>query len=145
MSRDSRSAPQIDPAYLSDADGEDLHRLVLGVRKAREIAAAPPLARQGAGETEPGSSAATDADIARFIRSRAHTIYHPVGSCRMGEDGHSVVDQRLAVRGVNNLWIADASVIPSIPRGHPHAVVAAIADRATAFILNAASAQRSAA
>ena len=76
-------------------------------------------------------------DEAAFIRASSHTIYHPVGTCRMGSDASAVVDPALRVRGVDRLWVADASVMPSVPRGHPNAVVAAIADRGAGLILAA--------
>jgi choline dehydrogenase len=87
-----------------------------------------------------GSDARSAGEIAAFIRATAHTIYHPVGTCRMGSDSSSVVDADLRVRGVDRLWIADASVMPAIPRGHPNAVIAAIADRGARLILAAAGA-----
>lgn len=129
------AAPVIDPAYLGDADGEDLRRLIEGVRVARRIAAEAPLAGEIAAEVLPGTDATSTDDIAAFIRASAHTIYHPVGTCRMGSDPSAVVDADLRVRGVDRLWIADASVMPSVPRGHPNAVVAAIADRGARLVL----------
>lgn len=131
------AAPVIDPAYLSDVDGADVHRLIEGVRMARRIAAEVPLANEVAAEVLPGLQATADADIAAFIRASSHTIYHPVGTCRMGSDASAVVDPALRVRGVDRLWVADASVMPSVPRGHPNAVVAAIADRGAGLILAA--------
>lgn len=126
----SRDGVTIDPAYLN-ADG-DLSRLVTGVHLAQRIAQSAPLSDENARELSPAST--SDADIAAAIRAHAHTIYHPVGTCRMGADDGAVVDPTLRVRGVDDLWVADASVIPTAPRGHPNAVVAAIADRAAAFI-----------
>jgi choline dehydrogenase len=131
-------APLIDPAYLSDPNGDDLRRLIAGVRVARSIASAAPLAGELANEVLPGSEAQSDERITALIRGSAHTIYHPVGTCRMGSDPSSVVDSSLRVRGVDGLWVADASVMPTVPRGHPNAVVAAIADRGAALVLAAA-------
>ena len=133
-SPDPHASPLIDPAYLSDPDGSDLARLVIGARRANAIAAHAPLAEENAGMVLP--RAIDDSTIVTAIRATAHTIYHPVGSCRMGSDESSVVDPNLAVRGVERLWIADASVMPTIPSGHPNAVVAAIADRAAALSLS---------
>jgi choline dehydrogenase len=62
------------------------------------------------------------------------TVYHPTSTCRMGSDERAVVDPQLRVRGVESLWIADASVMPSVPRGHPNAVVAMIANRAARWV-----------
>lgn len=131
-SSDPHSAPLIDPGYLSDPDGSDLARLIIGARRAQAIAMQAPLANENAGMMLP--RALDDEVITTAIRATAHTIYHPVGTCRMGADENSVVDPNLAVRGVERLWIADASVMPTIPSGHPNAVVAAIADRAAHLV-----------
>lgn len=131
-SRDPAAAPLIDAAYLTDPGGQDLARLVQGVKLAHRIASQSPLAVESAGMIVPK---AMDEDaIVSAIRAQAHTIYHPVGTCRMGSDSASVVDCRLRVRGVEGLWVADASVMPTVPSGHPNAVVAAIADRAATFV-----------
>jgi len=66
------------------------------------------------------------------------TVYHPAGTCRMGDDDRAVASSKLAVNGCDNLWIADASVMPRLVRGHPNATVAMIAARAAEFILRAA-------
>lgn len=120
----------IDPAYLSAR--EDMPRLLTGVRVAQRVAATAPLSDENAGALSPAST--SEADIIAAIREQAHTIYHPAGTCRIGEDDLAVVDSHLRVRGVDSLWVADASVMPTVPRGHPNAVVAAIADRAAGFI-----------
>lgn len=131
-SSDPHAAPSIDPACLSDRDGSDLARLIIGARRAHIIATQAPLANENAGMMLP--RAMDDEAITTAIRATAHTIYHPVGTCRMGAGENSVVDPNLAVRGVEQLWIADASVMPTIPSGHPNAVVAAIADRAATLL-----------
>ena len=120
--------PLIDPAYLSDPDGEDLARLVTAARAAHQIASQVPLAEEADGMILPRDT--EEKTIVAAIRATAHTIYHPVGTCRMGSDPGSVVDCDLRVRHVERLWVADASVMPTIPSGHPNAVVAAIAHRA---------------
>lgn len=137
-SRQPLAPPEIDPAYLSDLDKDDMRRLIEGVRVARRIAAQVPLADEVAAERLPGSTANSDDDVAAFIRATAHTIYHPVGTCRMGSDESAVVGPDLRVRGVDRLWVADASVMPTVPRGHPNAVVAAIADRGAGLMLASA-------
>jgi choline dehydrogenase len=134
-SRQPMAPPDIDPAYLSDPGDDDMRRLIEGVRMARRIAAQEPLANEVAAERLPASSSVSDDDVAAFIRARAHTIYHPVGTCRMGSDASAVVGPDLRVRGVDRLWVADASVMPTVPRGHPNAVVAAIADRGAGLVL----------
>jgi choline dehydrogenase len=104
------------------------------MRLIRKIVAAPPLAAENLGEFEPGSHVASDADLRAWMNTRLQTVYHPASTCRMGSDDRSVVDPRLCVRGVRGLWVADASVMPTVPRGHPNAVVAMIANRAATMI-----------
>lgn len=122
--------PLIDPGFLTDPEGED-HRLVLhGIRLARRIAAAEPLAALAADERLPGAALTTDDQLADHIRTQSQTLYHPVGTCRMGDDESSVVDPRLRVRGVEGLSVVDASVIPALPRGHTNWATVMVAERA---------------
>ena len=127
-SRDPFAAPLIDPAFLTHAD--DVSRLVKGVRLAREILQQPPLAAFGGQETAGSRLATTDADIEHFIRSTSDTVYHPVGSCRMGPDGGAVVDAQLRVHGVAGLRVADASIMPSINGGNTNAPTIMIGEKA---------------
>jgi choline dehydrogenase-like flavoprotein len=136
-SADPRRPPVIDPAYLSDPEGEDLRALVHGLRLARKIAAAPPLAPYRGVELGPGPKVKTDAEIEAYVRSHTGSIYHPVGTCRMGRESSSVVDPRLRVRGVEGLRVVDASVMPVIPRGNTNAPTIMIAERAAEWILGA--------
>ena len=122
-SADPLEPPDIDPGYLSD--GEDMRVLEEGVRQARRIAASPPLSELADRERAPG-----DADVEGWIRGNAHTIYHPVGTCGLG----AVVDDELRVNGVEGLRVVDASVIPNLMRGHPHASVSMLALRAAELI-----------
>ncbi len=124
----------IDPALLSDPDGIDAAVLWEGVRWSRRIAATAPLAEQNAGELRPGAGVESERDLLAYAGTALQTVYHPTSTCRMGSDARAVVDPRLRVRGIDALWIADASVMPSIPRGHPNAVVAMIANRAATWI-----------
>jgi choline dehydrogenase len=71
---------------------------------------------------------------AAFVRARAETLYHPVGTCRMGPGADGVVDDRLAVRETDDLWVIDGSVMPEIAAGHPHAPIAMIAERAAELL-----------
>lgn len=131
-SADPEAHPLIDPAYLSDP--ADLDVLVEGVRIARDIAATDPLASLAVGG--PLRPDATRREIETFVRENAQTQFHPVGTCRFGQDTDplAVVDGRLRVRGVTGLRVADASVIPSMITGNIHAAVAAIAERAADFL-----------
>ncbi|EWY39101.1 hypothetical protein N825_08845 [Skermanella stibiiresistens SB22] len=123
--RDPGTPPVIDPAYLRDPTDRATMRDAL--LAAREIAAMPALAPWVAEEVLPGSN-----DVDEFIARGSITHHHPVGTCRMGPPGHGVVDGSLAVRGVEGLWIADASVIPEITCGPVNAPVVALAERAAA-------------
>ncbi len=129
-SADPLDAPEIDPAFLRD--DADVAVLVEGVKLSRRIAGGRPLARWFEGERAPGGEVDTDDGLAAWIRSNAHTIYHPVATCALGR----VVDTELRVRGLDGLRVVDASVIPNIPRGHTHAATTMIAERASDLIRN---------
>jgi choline dehydrogenase len=124
----------IDFGLLSDPNGIDASVLLEGLRLSRKIAATHPLAAYNTGELTPGAGVESDRDFLAYVETDLDTIFHPTSTCRMGSDAQAVVDPRLRVRGVENLWIADASVMPSVPRGHPNAVVAMIAARAARWI-----------
>lgn len=131
-SPDPRDAPGIDPRYLSDA--RDLHTLIAGAKQASAIMQAPAMARFKLREMFGTDRAKTDADWAGHIRARADTIYHPVGTCRMGQDTQSVVDPQLRVRGVQGLRVVDASVLPNVISGNTNAPTIMIAERAADMI-----------
>ena len=135
-SADPLAPPAIDFGLLTDPDGDDEAVLLAGFRLIRKIAATPPLAAECIDELEPGAQVTSTQDLRAFINTRLQTVYHPTSTCRMGSDDASVVDARLRVRGVEGLWVADASVMPTVPRGHPNAVVAMIAHRAAEMIQN---------
>ncbi len=127
-SADPFDAPCIDPNYLSDL--RDVDVMVYGVRKARQIFKANPFRRLAGGSIDPARAATSDEEIEEFVRSRAETIYHPVGTCRMGPDEMAVVDPWLRVRGVEGLRVVDVSVMPSLIRGHTQAPAVMIGERA---------------
>ena len=129
-SPDPLAPPAIDLGLLSDFDGADLRALTWGVELFRRIAATNPLAAEMAGELTPGADVRGADAIRAHCASALQTIYHPTGTCRMGTDDAAPVTPELRFRGVEGLWVADASVMPTVPRGHPNAVVAMIADRA---------------
>ncbi len=126
-----RTPPAIDPAYLSDPRDADL--LLSGVRLVRRIMAAPALAKFRDRELHI-SGEPDDAELLSHIRARADTIYHPVGTCRMGRDDMAVVDPALKVRGVEGLRVVDASVMPLLIGGNTNAPTIMIAERAAHFI-----------
>ena len=128
--KDPLAAPLIDPAFLQE--GDDVRRLVRGFRQMREILGQNALARHGGREQSAG--ARSDAEIEAFVRQHADTIYHPVGSCRMGRGPMDVVDDRLRVRGIERLRVVDASVMPSVPGGNTNAPVVMMAEKAAWMI-----------
>jgi choline dehydrogenase-like flavoprotein len=133
-SADPHAAPLIDPAFLQDAD--DVARLVRGFKVMRHLLLQPALTRHGGVESAASRDALSDAQIERFVRDHADTIYHPVGTCRMGPDPAlgAVVDARLRVHGVDGLRVVDASVMPSVVGGNTNAPVIMMAEKATDMI-----------
>ncbi len=135
-SDDATAAPVIDPQFLSD--DRDMAVLRAGVRMMYRIFAAPALAGYGGKDRHP-VEIDDDAALDQIIRNRADTVYHPVGTCRMGGDADAVVDSTLAVRGVAGLWVADASIMPRLVSGNTNAPSIMIGERAAEFV---AAAQR---
>lgn len=131
------SDPLIRPNHL--ATEEDQAFFVRAVRRVREVLATPPMDDVIAEEYLPGKAVTTDEHILEYVRRRANTIYHPCGTCRMGGDPDSVVDPALNVRGVKQLRIADASVIPRITSGNINATCLMIGEKAADLILAAHS------
>lgn len=117
-SRDAADAPVINPNFLSDP--RDLELLREGARLMNRIMNTAPLSDYGANEVL-APNYADDADLDRRILEVADTVYHPVGTCRMGPGEDDVVDPRLKVRGVDNLWVADASIMPRQISGNTNA------------------------
>ncbi|MBN4667403.1 GMC family oxidoreductase N-terminal domain-containing protein [Pandoraea nosoerga] len=131
-SSDMRDAPLIDPAFLSAQ--EDVDTLLRGARVIRRILAAPSLARFGGKELHT-RGVDSDEALTALIRARADTIYHPVGTCRMGSDAASVVDPALRVRGVEGLRVVDASVMPTLIGGNTNAPSMMIGEKAADMML----------
>lgn len=136
QSQDPLDAPGIDPRFLSDE--RDLQLLVQGVKTMRKILRSPALSAYRHREiyTE---GMETDEDIVRHIRARADTIYHPVGTCKMGMDDMAVVDPQLRVHGLQNLRVVDASIMPRLIGGNTNAPTMVIAEKAADLILAAAA------
>jgi choline dehydrogenase len=124
--------PAIRANYLStDAD---MRVIIEGVKFSRRLAQHEPLAKFRGDELHPGASVQTDGEIAEFIRAEAQTLYHPVGTCKMGDDAMAVVDSRLRVRGIERLRVVDASVMPRIIAGNTNAPTIMIAEKAADMI-----------
>ena len=135
-SSDPQALPLVDPNFFGVAD--DMARMVRGVRQMRAILAQPALAQYGARELPSSASAQTDAQIEQFIRQYADTIYHPVGSCRMGPGPLDVVDAELRVHGVQGLRVVDASIMPRIVSGNTNAPTIMLAEKAVDLLQAAA-------
>lgn len=137
VSDDPFVRPAIRPNFLSDPD--DLRIAKEGIRQAREIFAQPAFAQNLAEETSPGPHVQADADLEKFIRETGRTIYHCVGTCKMGEDPMAVVDSRLRVHGTEGLRVVDASIMPTVTTGNTNAPTIMIAEKASAMILEDAA------
>jgi choline dehydrogenase-like flavoprotein len=131
-SADPAAAPLIDPNFLGEPD--DMRRLVRGFRIMRGILSQSALAGYGGRELAASADATSDEQIEAFIRSRADTIYHPAGSCRMGSGALDVVDAKLQVHGVAGLRVVDASIMPRLVSGNTNAPVIMIAEKAADMI-----------
>jgi choline dehydrogenase len=129
--------PRIHAHYLSAT--QDLDALLEGVRVSRAIIQAAPFAPFRGTEIFPGEGIATRAGLEEVVRRKAETIYHPVGTCRMGSDPDSVVDCDLCVRGVHGLRVVDASVMPRLVGGNTNAPVIMIAEKVADSILTGVS------
>ncbi len=136
-SADPAAPAAIRPNYLGDVEGHDLQLMLEGARLSREIFAQAPFAAYRGEEIFPGAAMQSEADLAAFIRRKAETIYHPVGSCRMGSADDAVVDSELRVRGIDNLRVVDASIMPSLIGGNTNAPTMMIAERAAELLLGA--------
>ena len=129
--RNPHSAPLIDPQFLSEP--RDLQRLRDGVRQAQNILSQPALAAYGQ-EWGASADARSDEQLEQWIRQNADSVYHPVGTCRMGQDPMAVVDAQLRVHGVPGLRVVDASVMPRIVSGNTNAPTIMMAEKASDMI-----------
>jgi choline dehydrogenase len=128
-----QDAPAIRPNFLERES--DVATMVAGMRLLRKFADAPPLARWIKGERDPGPACATDTQLTDFLRAKGSTVFHPVGTCKMGTDAAAVVDPSLRVRGLQGLRVVDASVMPVVTSGNTNAPVIMIAEKASDAIL----------
>jgi choline dehydrogenase len=129
---DPNSAPLVDPELFSHPD--DVAMMLRGLKIGRQVTRAATFAKYRAAEVQPGPDINDDAGLVDYIRRASGTVHHPCGSCRMGPDEQSVVDEKLCVRGVQALRVADASVFPSVVGGNTNAAVVMIAEKAADMI-----------
>ncbi len=134
-SSDPSAAPHIDPHFLEQP--EDRRLLLEGIKMIREVMASRGLTDVVSGELHPGPEFASEAAIAAELPNRIHTVYHPVGTCRMGVDERAVVDPSLRVRGIEGLRVADASIMPSITGGNTNAPSMMIGERCAELMTSA--------
>ncbi len=133
-------SPVIQANYFSDP--RDLDLMLEGAKVARELASAKAFDKYRGREMHPGPDAKDDAGLLKHIAQKAETLYHPVGTCKMGTDAQAVVDSELRVHGVEGLRVVDASVMPTIPGGNTNAPTIMIAEKAADLIRSGAGAGR---
>jgi len=132
-SADPYAPPAIQPNYLAaDADRETL---IAGMKAVRKVATDPHFARHTVAERFPGPEAQSDDELLDYLRVMMRTSYHPVGTCRMGADEASVVDERLRVRGFEGLRVIDASIMPTLVSGNTNAPTIMIAEKGADMVL----------
>jgi choline dehydrogenase-like flavoprotein len=131
--KDPMAAPRIDPNFLSEAD--DVRRLVRGFERMRELLRQPALAAFGGIELSPTQDVVGPKAIEAFVRANADTVYHPVGTCRMGNGALDVVDDQLRVHGIKGLRVVDASIMPTLIGGNTNAPAMMIAEKAADMML----------
>jgi choline dehydrogenase len=132
-SADPRAAPVIDPNFLGVP--EDIIPLVKGFKMSRQILAAPTFESLHGTEIAPGPEVQKDDDIEAYIRDTAVTVFHPVGSCRMGPGENDVVNHELKIHGIEGLRVADASIFPRITRGNTNAPAIMVGEKAADLVL----------
>ncbi|MBO9648146.1 MAG: GMC family oxidoreductase N-terminal domain-containing protein [Variovorax sp.] len=131
-SADPLQAPAFHPNYLSHPD--DIRRSITGMRHLRRIAQTRPLASRLLEEIKPGPAGTSDEQLLDYLKSAGGTAFHPVGTCKMGNDPMAVVDARLRVRGIHRLRVMDASIMPTIVTGNTHAPCVMIGERGADMI-----------
>ena len=138
IAADPRKAPAINFNFLSESIDAEI--TVRAVRIARAVMTAPAMAQMQVTELGPGASLTTDDEILDWVRRVGETTYHPVGTCRMGSDAKAVVDDRLRVRSLDGLRVADASIMPTLTSGNTNAPSIMIGEKAADMVLKGAAA-----
>jgi choline dehydrogenase len=134
QSADPLAPPRITTNYL--VEPHDVKVLVEGLKMLRDIYAQPAFRDLVTGEEYlPGNGVQDDAQLARFAREKGGTVFHPVGTCRMGGDARSVVDAQLRVRGIERLRVIDASVMPTMTSANTNAAAIVIGEKGAALVL----------
>jgi choline dehydrogenase len=136
QSNDPKRGPHIKFNFLNS--DYDKRMMINAVKIQRRIYQSPRFDAINDGELIPGNHVQSDEDILSFVQDKAQTVYHPVGTCKMGNDDAAVVDQYLRLKGIKGLRIADASVLPKLISGNTNAVSMMIGERCADFILNGA-------
>ncbi len=113
----------------------DRQTVIEAVKTTRRLINAPPLDDVRGEELSPGPGIESDDEILEWVRRTAETVYHPVGTCKMGNDPMAVVDQRLRVRGIERLRVADASIMPTLTSGNTNAPSIMIGEKASRMVL----------
>jgi choline dehydrogenase len=131
-SKDPAEHPAIRPNALSAP--RDMDAMISGIRIARQIFASPAWTKYSVNELRPGAQLETDESLRDYVRQHVGTVFHPVGTCRMGGDETSVVDARLRVRGVTGLRVIDASIMPNVTTGNTNAPTIMIGEKGAAMI-----------
>jgi choline dehydrogenase len=132
-SSDPAEPPAINPNYLTAQ--KDCDTMVAGIKAARRIIVAAPMAKHVIEESEPGADCSSDDAILDYVRRRGSTVYHPVSTCRMGQDDNAVVDERLRVRGIERLRVIDASIMPAVVSGNTNAAAIMIGEKGADMVL----------
>jgi choline dehydrogenase len=133
-SNDPEEYPSIKYNFLSNSLDRDT--LVAGVKLIRKMMQSKPMKEFCSDEIQPGMNFSSNDNILQFIRDKAETVYHPVGTCKMGFDENAVVDKHLKVHGIKGLRIADASIMPTLISGNTNAACMMIGERCADFIMH---------
>ncbi len=133
QSANPRERARIHTNYLSDH--RDIELLTAGMRRVREIMKQTAIARRIVSELEPGPACTAADDLEKYLRATTSTVYHPVGTCRMGTDEAAVLDPQLRLRGVDGLRVIDASIMPTITSANPNAPCIMIGEKGADLVL----------